>query len=197
MFERFKRSSGRANDGYENGPAFQRGDTYADGQGATAATRVGDGRTGDGYAGDGRVGEGDGRIGDGDGDRTAVVDRPAGTTTRGAAAPAAGYGATGPASAAEAREIQRERFGGADGTAIFFGWLSALGLAALLLAVVGAAGTRLGFATNVDSSDATSNAGTIGIVGAAILVFVLLLAYYGGGYVAGRMARFDGGRQGF
>src|SRR4051794_23382843 len=200
MFERFKRSSGRANDGYENGPAFQRGDTYADGQGATAATRVGDGRTGDGYVGDGpvgdgRVGDGDGRIGDGD--RTAVVDRPAGTTTRGAAAPAAGYGATGPASAAEAREIQRERFGGADGTAIFFGWLSALGLAALLLAVVGAAGTRLGFATDVDTSDATSNAGTIGIVGAAILVGILLLAYYGGGYVAGRMARFDGGRQGF
>src|SRR4051794_3921222 len=109
MFERFKRSSGRANDGYENGPAFQRGDTYADGQGAPAATRVGDGRTGDGYVGDdrvgdgrvgdGRVGDGDGRVGDGrvgdgdgrigDGDRTAVVDRPAGTTTRGAAAPAA------------------------------------------------------------------------------------------------------------
>src|SRR3954447_2323431 len=182
MFERFKRSSGRDYEGTENGPAFQRGDGYAGG----------DGRTGDGYVGDGRVG--DGRVADGD--RTAVVDRPAGTTTRTAAAPAA-YGATGPASAAEARAIQRERFGGADGTAIFFGWLSALGLAALLLAVVAAAGTRLGFATNVDTSDATNNAGTIGIVGAAILVGVLLLAYYGGGYVAGRMARFDGGRQGF
>src|SRR3954451_8103458 len=205
MFERFKRSSGRANDGYENGPAFQRGDTYADGQGAPAATRVGDGRTGDGYAGDDRVGDGrvgDGRVGDGDGrigdgDRTAVVERPAGTTTRGGAVPAATGATTGAATVAEAREIQRERFGGADGTAIFFGWLSALGLAALLLAVVGAAGTRLGFATDVDSSDATSNAGTIGIVGAAILVAILLLAYYSGGYVAGRMARFDGGRQGF
>jgi hypothetical protein len=105
--------------------------------------------------------------------------------------------AAAPASAEEARAIQRERFGGADGTAIFFGWLSALGLAALLVAVVAAAGTRLGFANNVTTSDATSNAGTIGIVGAAILVVVLLLAYYAGGYVAGRMARFDGGRQGF
>jgi hypothetical protein len=102
-----------------------------------------------------------------------------------------------PLRADDVREQQRARFGGADGTAIFFGWLSALGLAALVLAVVGAAGTRLGFARDVSTNDATSNAGTIGIVGAAILVAILLLAYYGGGYVAGRMARFDGGRQGF
>jgi hypothetical protein len=124
--------------------------------------------------------------------RTAVVDRPrtAGTHTVPAAAAA-------PATYEETRALQRDRFGGADGTAIFFGWLSALGLAALLLAVVGAAGTRLGYATGVDTGDATSNAGTIGIVGAAILVVVLLLAYYAGGYVAGRMARFDGARQGF
>jgi hypothetical protein len=130
---------------------------------------------GDGYA------TGDGTT---TGTHTTVMDRP---TTATAA----------PATAAETRAVQRDRYGGADGTAIFFGWRSALGLAALLLAVVGAAGTRLGFAANVDSTDATNNAGTIGIVGAAILVVVLLLAYYGGGYVAGRMARFDGARQGF
>jgi hypothetical protein len=120
--------------------------------------------------------------------RTAVIDRPA--TTR-------PFRATGPATAAEARAVQRERWGGADGTAIFFGWLSALGLAALLLAVVAAAGTRLGFATGVGSADATSHAGTIGIVGGAIVVVILLLAYFAGGYVAGRMARFDGVHQGF
>ncbi|MFL5895716.1 MAG: hypothetical protein ACJ76Z_11485, partial [Thermoleophilaceae bacterium] len=124
--------------------------------------------------------------------RTAVADRPATTATR----PATTTAAAGP-TVADARAVQRERFGGADGTAIFFGWLSALGLAALLLAVVAAAGTRLGYATNVSTSDATSNAGTIGIVGAAILVVILLLAYYAGGYVAGRMARFDGAHQGF
>src|SRR3954466_13854982 len=128
----------------------------------------------------------------GDGN-TAVADRPATTTaTTTTTAPA-----TGPATVADARAAQRERFGGADGTAIFFGWLSALGLAALLLAVVAAAGTRLGFATGVTSNDATNNASTIGIVGAAILVVILLLAYYAGGYVSGRMARFDGARQGF
>jgi hypothetical protein len=131
---------------------------------------------------------------DGDG-RADVTERGRART---GAMPATAAGTTaGAATVAEAREAQRERYGGADGTAIFFGWLSALGLAALLMAVVAAAGTRLGFATDVSTSDATSNAGTIGIVGAAILVAILLLAYYGGGYVAGRMARFDGGRQGF
>jgi hypothetical protein len=138
-------------------------------------------QSGNGYTGD-RVAD------DGTATRTAVVDRPATTT-----APAT----AGPATVAEARAVQRERFGGEDGTAIFFGWLSALGLAVLALAVVGAAGTRLGFAQNVTTDDATNNAGTIGIVGAAILVVVLLAAYAAGGYVAGRMARFDGAHQGF
>jgi heme/copper-type cytochrome/quinol oxidase subunit 1 len=40
-------------------------------------------------------------------------------------------------------------------------------------------------------------AGTIGIVSGALLLVVLAIAYYNGGYVAGRLARFDGGRQGF
>jgi hypothetical protein len=132
---------------------------------------------GDGYNGYGRSST--------DATRTAVADPPTATTT------------ARPATVDEARAVQRERFGGADGTAIFFGWLSALGLAALVMAVVAAAGTRLGFATGVSTGDATGNAGTIGIVGAAILVAILLLAYFAGGYVAGRMARFDGARQGF
>ena len=119
--------------------------------------------------------------------RTAVVDRPAHTHT----IPPEATGAGGATTVAEARAIQHDRYGGADGTAIFFGWLSALGLAALLLAVVGAAGTRLGYA-----NDVTSDTSAIGIIGAALLVVILLLAYFCGGYVAGRMARFDGARQG-
>src|SRR5215212_6282318 len=134
---------------------------------------------GDGYDNDARTADGD----------VATRTRPAPATTT--------TTSTGATTVAEARELQRERFGGSDGTAIFFGWLSALGLAALLVAVFAAAGTQLGFATQPDTSDATSNADTIGIVGAAILVGILLIAYYGGGYVAGRMARFDGARQGF
>jgi hypothetical protein len=200
MFEKFRRRDRDGYDGndYNRGAEFQRGDGYADDQ--TAARQPVGTRTATG----GRDTDGDGRPDVVDRDnRTSVMDRDgdgradvterdrAGTHTVPATA------ATGPATVEEARAVQRERYGGADGTAIFFGWLSALGLAALLMAVVAAAGTRLGFANDVTTSDATSNAGTIGIVGAAILVVILLLAYYAGGYVAGRMARFDGGRQGF
>jgi hypothetical protein len=179
MFERFRRSRERAGSSadYDKGAAFQHGDGYADGGTATqpAGTPT-------------AVAERDSA----NGGRTRVLDRGPGTRT----VPAGAAAATAPATAEEARAIQRERFGGADGTAIFFGWLSALGLAALLLAVVAAAGTRLGYAADVNTGDATSNASTIGIVGAAILVAILLMAYYAGGYVAGRMARFDGARQG-
>lgn len=166
MFGRFRRSSQGTPARYdEPGPGFT---------------------PGDGYAGNGRAATG--------GAQTQVVDRPTDTTAAAPTTrPAPAAVPARPATVDEARALQRERFGGADGTAIFFGWLAALGLAALLMAVVAAAGTRLGFATG----DATGNAGTIGIVGAAILVAILLLAYYAGGYVAGRMARFDGGRQGF
>src|SRR5215207_5407625 len=37
---------------------------------------------------------------------------------------------------------------------------------------------------------------TISIVGGILLIVVLAISYYAGGYVAGRMSRFDGGRQG-
>jgi hypothetical protein len=170
MFERFKRSRARTgyDQDYSNGDGFQSGNGYVADDAATARTEPAT-------------------------TSTAVADRPA-TTTRTAPVTAAGTGA---ATYEERRAYQRERWGGADGTAIFFGWLCALGLATLLLAVIGAAGTRLGFAQNVSTSDVTKNAGTIGIAGAALLVLVLVLAYFAGGYVAGRMARFDGGRQGF
>ena len=41
-----------------------------------------------------------------------------------------------------------------------------------------------------------SNAETLGLGGAIALLVVLMIAYYCGGYVAGRMSRFDGTRQG-
>jgi hypothetical protein len=190
MFEKFRRrnSDGYDGDNYDRGTGIERGDGYANDE--TATQPVGQ-RTAVADQGDGRT-----TVMDRDGDGRADVLERNRTGTR-TAPVAAGTAAGAPATAAEARAIQRERFGGADGTAIFFGWLSALGLAALVMAVAAAAGTRLGFATGVSSNDATNNAGTIGIVGAAILVLILMLAYYAGGYVAGRMARFDGARQGF
>ena len=47
-----------------------------------------------------------------------------------------------------------------------------------------------------ESQNDTGTAQTVGLVGAITLLVVLLLAYYCGGYVAGRMARFNGLKQG-
>ncbi len=65
----------------------------------------------------------------------------------------------------------------------------------LLTALLAAAGAAVGL-TATTESDARANAEEIGLGGGIALVVVLMLAYYTGGYVAGRMSRFDGGRQG-
>ena len=101
----------------------------------------------------------------------------------------------GPARAAV--DAQRSRYGGIKWGAAFFGWLSANGLAVLLVALLSAAGVAIGLTQGVPSvGDATQEADTIGIVGGIVLLVILFLAYLAGGYVAGRMARFDGARQG-
>jgi hypothetical protein len=132
--------------------------------------------------------------------RTAVAERPAETRT-GTRAPARGATARGGAATREhmdtARARQREEFGGINWGAAFFGWLVAVGLGSLLVAILAAAGAAVGLTQNVSESDATANADSIGLGGAIALLVVLMIAYYCGGYVAGRMSRFDGARQGF
>ena len=93
------------------------------------------------------------------------------------------------------RARQREEFGGFNWGAAFFGWLVAVGITALLTALLSAAGAAIGL-TQLNESDATSGADTISILGAVLVIVVLAIGYYAGGYVAGRMSRFDGGRQG-
>jgi hypothetical protein len=100
------------------------------------------------------------------------------------------------ASARDVRARQRDEFGGFNWGSAFFGWLVAVGLGALLTAVLAAAGTAIGL-TSVSDDQANSNADTIGIGGGILLLLVTMIAYYAGGYVAGRMSRFDGARQGF
>ena len=89
-----------------------------------------------------------------------------------------------------------ERFGGTNLGAAFFGWLVAIGMTILLTSIVGAVATAVGTSVQVNQSEAEQQAGTIGLVAAGILLAIMLIAYYAGGYVAGRMSRFDGGRQG-
>jgi hypothetical protein len=90
----------------------------------------------------------------------------------------------------------REQFGGVNWGAGFFGWLVTAGFAVFLSAALG-----VGFAVlrrTVDSvprlGDLPAGTAAIGLATAAVAVVVV--AYYAGGYVAGRMSRFDGGRQG-
>jgi hypothetical protein len=89
---------------------------------------------------------------------------------------------------------QRIRFGGIRWGSAFFGLLSAIGLAALLLGIVAAAGVAIGVS---DVEDVTNgDAKTIGLGGAILVLAIIALSWFCGGYVAGRMARFDGIRQG-
>jgi hypothetical protein len=95
-----------------------------------------------------------------------------------------------------AGEGRAEEFRGLNWGAAFFGWLVAIGIAAILTAILAAAGAAIGL-TSVSGAEAKKNAGSIGIGGGIALLIVLVIAYYAGGYVAGRLSRFDGGRQGF
>ena len=112
------------------------------------------------------------------------------------------HGATEGASATrgaarDAVAAQHDRFGGIKWGAAFFGWLSANGLAVILIALLSAAGVAFGLAQNVDTADeAAEQVETLGIGGGIAVLVILFLAYLAGGYVAGRMSRFDGARQG-
>jgi len=92
-------------------------------------------------------------------------------------------------------ERERQEFGGFSWGSDFFGWLTAAGLTALLTGILSAAGAALAL-NQLGSSVSGSEAETIGIAGGIGLLVVLAISYFCGGYVAGRMARFDGARQG-
>ncbi|MCU1619069.1 MAG: conserved rane protein of unknown function [Modestobacter sp.] len=93
---------------------------------------------------------------------------------------------------------QKARYGGISWGAAFFGWLSANGMAVILIALLSAGGLAFGLSDTVSSANQAADSATSGIgLGAGIaLLVVLFLAYLAGGYVAGRMARFDGVKQG-
>ena len=89
-------------------------------------------------------------------------------------------------------ERQRDEYGGFNLGASLLGWLVAAGIAIFLTAIVSAAGGAIGL-TKVSASEAEA----VSIVGGVVLLLVLMAAYFTGGYNAGRLSRFDGGRQGF
>jgi hypothetical protein len=93
------------------------------------------------------------------------------------------------------RARQRDRFGGFSWGSDFFGWLTAVGLASILTALLVAAGAAIGL-SEVEDAAAQETVETVSVTGGILLLIVLAIAWFAGGYVAGRMARFDGARQG-
>jgi hypothetical protein len=92
-------------------------------------------------------------------------------------------------------ERQHDAYGGLKAGAALFGWLSAQSLGALLAAAAAGAASVLGVTSALESRAEDDPQTALLAVGALALALVALTAY-AGGYVAGRMARFDGGRQG-
>ena len=100
---------------------------------------------------------------------------------------------------AERRDLtarQKERFGGMKFGSCFFGWLTATGTAVLLTGLLTAAGAAIGSRTDAAQAGTQAGARTLGLAAGIALLAVTLVAYFAGGYVAGRMARFNGLKQG-
>lgn len=92
--------------------------------------------------------------------------------------------------------LQRERYGGFHFGAAFFGWLVSVGIGTILSGILGAAGGALAVTRLTGSSLTVTKVTTVGFVSGILLLLVLAIAYFVGGYVAGRLVRFDGARQG-
>src|SRR4051794_41927170 len=105
---------------------------------------------------------------------TSVVENGRASATRESAPPAREQ-------VKEIQQRQRDEFGGLHWGCAFFGWLVAVGIATLLTALLSAAGAAGGL-TQAGTQDATSNAGTIGIVGGGLLLGIFLVAHYAGGH---------------
>ena len=90
----------------------------------------------------------------------------------------------------------RDRYGRINWGACFFGWLVALDVGVVLSGVVAAL-----LATRASRWVVPLGRGEVGLTAAGLsaalaLIGVVAIAHYAGGYVAGRMSRFDGGKQG-
>ena len=126
--------------------------------------------------------------GDHDGERTAAPD---GDTRL----------ETGPTDRRTVVAREKEAYGGVKVGSAFFGWLTATGTAVLLTALVAAAGAAVGLSHGAPrstrpTSQASQDPTTVGVAGGIALLVILFVSYYCGGYVAGRMARFNGFKQG-
>src|SRR5215204_6866347 len=93
--------------------------------------------------------------------------------------------------AAEEREDRlRDMYGGVDWLASFLGFVFAIVIGAVFSAVTGFVLVPFGITPDLPGGQIGASA----ITGLALLGVLIFLTYFFGGYVAGRLARFDGGR---
>ena len=120
---------------------------------------------------------------------TRVIRTPGYSDTTGEAAPyPPGY-----FEAAEDREDRlRDMYGGVDWLASFLGFVFAVVAAAVFSIIAGLVLVPLGFPPNLGGGEI----GAAVITGLVLLGLLIFLTFFFGGYVAGRLARFDGGRNG-
>ena len=97
-------------------------------------------------------------------------------------------------------ERQREQFGGVKLGSAFFGWVIAVALTTAITGLLAAGGAALGLGKLLNPVTSTGwgpfDATTVGWIGVGTVLAVVLVAFFAGGYVAGRMARFSGVVQG-
>src|SRR5215204_141591 len=95
--------------------------------------------------------------------------------------------------AADEREDRlRDMYGGVDWLASFLGFVFAIVLGAVFSAVAGLVLVPFGITPDLSGGQIGASV----ITGLALLGVLILLTFCFGGYVAGRLARFDGGRNG-
>ncbi|MBD0330142.1 MAG: hypothetical protein ICV64_08575 [Thermoleophilia bacterium] len=85
----------------------------------------------------------------------------------------------------------RQRFGGLDVPASLVGMLTAIALVVLLGGLIGSAIGAIGYQRGLEGAEQE-----ISLAGLAGGLVVLFLAYFVGGWAAGRIARYDGVRNG-
>ncbi|HKH56944.1 MAG TPA: YrzE family protein [Rubrobacter sp.] len=95
--------------------------------------------------------------------------------------------------AADEREDRlRDMYGGVDWLASFLGFVFAIVLGAVFSAVAGLVLVPFGITPDLSGGQIGASV----ITGLALLGVLIFLTFFFGGYVAGRLARFDGGRNG-
>src|SRR5215208_4110522 len=95
--------------------------------------------------------------------------------------------------AVEEREDRlRDMYGGVDWLASFLGFVFSVVIASVFSTVAGLVLVPLGFPPEISGGQLGASV----LTGLAVLGVLIFLTYFFGGYVAGRLARFDGGRNG-